>query len=424
MTVRGRLALRQSLHDARSILLKPGDPAMLVFCCLLITINAVTAFMFASNGAFNYNIYHDIAWFVNAHGTLPNRSQVLAPSITGAYADFTAPSLSVYRAVFSFHGANLQRAIYLAYEGIAYMIGVAILLRRRTRLGLSDETARLTALLVSSPVMAGWTMIFLEDKALFFALPVLVLASTAKFGKRAALLGLAAGWGGLSVLTIALLPLAAREGSRAPDRVKALWRSMLGLAVFIVSTLLAGGASLQLLRNRATRESGSLFWFPIWRLLGGSYSPVLRDLVMVAVGGTLIWAAYAGQIKFEEGFVALTALLLISSTNTSPIRIVCFLPLGIFVFRTDARRRLYLAAVAAWAAAMLVFALAAKFTDIGMFASPSSSSYEAAACKALVVNALLLIILAQTLKSAIQAWRQKQPQHSSETARLAHAVGA
>ena len=402
---------RGSLHRlwlaSRHLLLKPGDMAFLVLCALLIAAQGLIAFKLASRNASNYGIYRAIATFMNEHGTLPGRSQILPHNIGGSYADFTAPNLEVYRALFLLHGEHAQRAVYLGYESLIFMIGAVVVVRGRRRLGLSEETARLIALLVVSPVVAGSTFISLEDKALFFTLPLLVLASNAKFGKRAVALGLAAGWGGLSVLAIPLIPLAARNASGFTDRLRVFRRSALGLTVFLVSTLLAGGASLQLIQNRTTRESGAPFWFSIWRLAGGAYSPALRDVVVVVVS-ILVGSTYAKLIGFEEGFVALTALLLIVSTNTVPSRIVCFLPLGVFVLKSATRRRLYLAIVATWAALMF-FSNVAKHTTLGYFANWSSGPYAEEAIKALMVNAILLLILGLTLRSGVRVWKQRKP---------------
>jgi hypothetical protein len=103
---------------ARALLLRPSEATLVAFCGLLIALQALLAFGFASKSAFNYTIYRDIATFVNVHADLPSQKQSLGPNITGSYADFTAMNLTVYRALFWFHAAQTQRAVYLAYEAL------------------------------------------------------------------------------------------------------------------------------------------------------------------------------------------------------------------------------------------------------------------------------------------------------------------
>jgi hypothetical protein len=248
------------------------------------------------DSAFNFNIYRDVAEWVNRAGALPASEVVMPHGAAGRYGH---------------------------------------------RVGLTTGHSRALAVLIASPLVSGVLMVLLEDKAWFFAAPLAAVVIAGRWG-RAIAVGAVAGWLGAAVLTVALLLW---------DRERRRWdlgAALLGGAVAAAATVVAGRVSWDLIAHRGERESMSPFGLSVWRLLGDWYSPTMRLLAVAVLAAAVLIAYRVGRASFTGAYVALLAAALVVSTNTSWQRVVAIIVIGVAVWSTHVGRTRWLWVSAGW----------------------------------------------------------------------------
>jgi hypothetical protein len=388
--------LRKGLAATIRLLGRPTDNWFVFACWVLVLTWVILAFMWGRDAtASNYNIYRSTAIWVNSTGSLPERGDTLARGVQGVYADFTAMNLLIYRVLFSAESDKVQKALFLSYQFIIYGLGIMFVIKARDRLGLSRLHSRALALIVASPLVAAYTSFFLDDKALMFTLPVVALIVSSRWW-RPITTGVTAAWAGIGILTLSLLgrrdvPPVKREMSTTFGIHYFDLRAVaIGLVAFGAVTFAAGSQSVVLLQNRALRESQPPFAFSVWRLFGSYYVPV-RLGILALIGVALLIVAYRYVATYSEVFVALTALLLLASTNTVPGRVVAFLPLGVLVFRSSVSRWRYFAGMTVWAMLMFGLALVDKVPSAKAILVQAHSLVDWA--QVIFVNTLLVVVV-------------------------------
>jgi hypothetical protein len=378
--------------------MNPTNRVFMIGCGIVIVFYAAVAYAFAVHyHQFNYAIYRDAVDFFRQHGRVSGPHDVLRSGQPGSYSDFTPLNLQTYRVLFVAHSASIQRLTYLTYEATMLAIGVLVVVLRPERLGLSRLTGRLLALTVLSPAIALTTFGFLEDKVPFFTLVVLLLASPAERLWRSAMLGLVAAWGGFAGLALVLLPW---SWSGRPDLSpwkRAAIATAVGLSVFVAGNAVAGSGGSTLLSNRRARESIYAFWFSIWHLLDGADSVPVRLVIAGGIALVIVAAFYMKRLRFDAALIALSAVMLLASSNTQGYRLVFFCPLGVLLFRTDRARALYLGFTSLWAAIVYGCVLANKFVSISFLATDTHEGYLYLASEVLITNSCLLVIITAAL---------------------------
>jgi hypothetical protein len=281
-----------------------------------------------------------------------------------------------------------------------YSFGIMLGVVARRRIGLSRLHSRALALLIASPLVSAYTLFFLDDKALMFTLPLTALIVRARW-PRAITTGIVAAWAGVSLPTLSLL--ARRNGANAnktsPMRLFDIAAMLAGLIAFAAVSFAAGHQSAILLTNRGIRESQAPFAYSIWRYFGEYYMPV-RFAALAVLGATLLLAAYRFTATYAEAFVALTALMLLASTNTVPGRAVAMLPLGILAFRSCAGRWRYLAMLTAWSTVMFGFALSMRVSWAK--ATIDEAAFVVDWVQVVLVNLPLLVVIVAVARRASQ----------------------
>jgi hypothetical protein len=292
------------------------------------------------DSAFNFNIYRDVAEWVNRAGALPASEVVMPHGAAGRYADFPAVNLLVYRGVFA--GPTwLDQPAFLAWQVLGYSVAIVLAVLFGHRVGLTTGHSRALAVLIASPLVSGVLMVLLEDKAWFFAAPLAAVVIAGRWG-RAIAVGAVAGWLGAAVLTVALLLW---------DRERRRWdlgAALLGGAVAAAATVVAGRVSWDLIAHRGERESMSPFGLSVWRLLGDWYSPTMRLLAVAVLAAAVLIAYRVGRASFTGAYVALLAAALVVSTNTSWQRVVAIIVIGVAVWSTHVGRTRWLWVSAGW----------------------------------------------------------------------------
>lgn len=362
-------------------------------CGTLIVLWAAVASQLARPGsAFNYNIYRDVARSVSATGVLPDPAIRMAHGALGSYADFSAANALVYRILFFSGSDRLDLTLFLSWQVVGYVVAVIALIHAAPRLNVGPVATRLSALLVASPLVSGLGMLTLEDKAWFVAGPLLVLAMAGRFS-RALSAGVVGGWLGIGLVAVVLLILRTgiHGGESARSRID-LPAALVGGVAAACTLLVAGPSmSLRLVANRSLREDREPFAFSVWRLIGDAYLPSVR-VVLLAVLVLLVMAAvYKGASGWFAGYVALSAVLLLVSTNTSTQRVVALVVIGVVVASTAWQGR-WVAAAWMWAGLAAALAVSDRVTSLNQLSSNPSSDLWAAPFVLLVNGPLILII--------------------------------
>lgn len=312
----------------------------------------------------NFLIYTSFGNFVNTNGRLPESTELVSSdAIPGFYADFPAVSLRIYQ-LLSLSGESPNRFVWAAYF-ILPLLGVLIATALRgNRIGLSVSSAR--ALALTGLAMGTWTARFYEDKAHFLWVPLLafLLMSVAPW-LSAIVIGLFSGWTGL--LPFGPFYAAIREG-----RNKVLLFSLAAVAA-ILSVLAAGTASVELLQNRAARESGGTFWFGFWQ-----YVPLLDNSPTRTAFGLLAsaFALFAFQRRWLSlpAAVSASAIFIVTSSNSfQHTRIWMLLPLVVFLMPSVRSQLWYLLALFFWSCIPLVDFLGYGYVFAGIDITPTQN---------------------------------------------------
>lgn len=370
---------------ARELVTRPSDRVVVAALWGLLLLWALASFAVGRDAsAPNYNIYRSVAEWVNTTGGVPSAGQVLESGVNAVYADFTGPSLWIYRLLFLPIDPQFEKAAYLGYQAVAYGLAVWLIVFRRERLGLRPVHSRVLAALAASPMIAGASMLLLDDKAAILAGAVVVLAVTAPWW-RAVALGVVAAWTGAALLAMPLLLVHARH------RV-ALIPAVAGAAVFGVFTFSTGSATMTLFQNRLVREGGEPFAFSLWRLAGDGYG-LARYVLLLGLVAIALLGVYRGMLQWPEAFVMLAATMMLMSTNTVPSRIGGVVILGVLVFRRTRARTAYLAGVTVWSLLMLGLALAQRTVGGAVLSGSIEVPWWQSAPLVVVVNAPLLLIV-------------------------------
>lgn len=312
----------------------------------------------------NFLIYTSFGNFVNTNGRLPaDTDLVSSDAIPGYYADFPAVSLRIYQ-LLMLSGEAPNRFIWAAYFLIPLVAVLVYTALRGTRIGLSPASAR--ALALTGLAMGTWTARFFEDKAHFLWVPLLafLLISVVPW-LSAIVIGLFSGWTGL-------LPFGPFYAAIRARKYKVLLFALAAIAA-IISVLAAGTASVELLQNRASRETGSTFWFGYWQ-----YLPLLDNSPTRTAFG-LLASAFA-LIAFQRRWlslpaaVAASAIFIVTSSNSfQHTRIWMLLPLVVFLLPSVRSQLWYLLALFAWSCIPLIDFLGYGYIFSGVGITPTQN---------------------------------------------------
>jgi hypothetical protein len=369
------------------------------------TILAVVATLFLAVAAFlvgqhvgpgsNFALYEHFAQYRNTHGAYPT-AQVDSRAY---YFDFTALNAVIYRLLFASPG-RLHQAVFTAYELLTMLAGFlgAIALSNLGKIRRVELLA-IVVFFVANPLV--WRFLLSEDKANFFALPILCILALETFGfiAFAGAIGLFAGWLGIG---LAALPLLAADRAQ-PLRGRALALVVAG-AITAACFVVEGRDILVAIANRVTREGLDPIWYSVWQFIPGGGNAMLRKIVTVAFILCFPPLVWSGRLPLVPAFVAASTAYLLFSNTATVDRVMFYAPALIFCFAGTRARIAYLAGTAG----VLTFA-AVGYT----LASRHFAGHMPAALLAVFVLACNLPIVVPVIQVMRQAFGARPPAYSA-----------
>ncbi len=280
---------------------------------------------------YNYDIYAYFAGLSN-HGVdifhLGDRPGPFAAN----YLDFTPADLVIYKAVFAVQ-ERLPHAWFL-YQLLWGWLALALTWVVASRQNL--EPSRLWALalvVIISPAWLFLSAISGEDKLINAAVPLLLTVLVPERLIAAVVVGaLYAGVSGFGLLYMPLLAVACWH--RWPRQ----WLR-LGLTGLIAALLIAltwvpyWPDSLTMLANRTHRESLPPFWYSIWMLAPGLFSPLLSKGLTLIVVALASLAFLLRRTGFLAAIIAIAFAYFLTTNFMNHYRIVSMLFLPLLAMR-------------------------------------------------------------------------------------------
>jgi hypothetical protein len=326
------------------LLTKPSNRQFAVLFVFLGVLGYAFAVRLPSLGH-NFLIYTSFGSFVNANGRLPSDSDLVSVDrIPGYYADFPALSLRIYQAL-SLVGEEPNRFLWAAYFLLPLVLVLLATALRGPSIGLSPASARALALV--GLAVGTWTARFFEDKAHFLWIPLLAfLLMSVRPWLSAAVVGLFTGWTGLLPLG-PLYPAIRAQGNRIV---------LFGIAALAaaLALLAAGTWSIDLLQNRAARETGETFWFGFWQYLPFLDNSPTRTAFGLLASAFALLAYQRRWVSFPAAVSASTVFVVTASNSFQHTRIWMLLPLVVFLMPSVRSQVWYLLGLFLWSCIPLI----------------------------------------------------------------------
>lgn len=293
----------------------------------------------------NFLIYTSFGSFVNTNGRLPTNTELVSSdAIPGSYADFPAVSLRIYQAL-SLVGEEPNRFLWAVYFLLPLVLVLLAAALRGPSIGLAPASARALALV--GLAVGTWTARFFEDKAHFLWIPLLAfLLMSLRPWLSAAVVGLFTGWTGLLPLG-PLYPVIRALGNRIV---------LFGIAALAaaLALLAAGTWSIDLLRNRAARETGETFWFGFWQYLPFLDNSPTRTAFGLLASAFALLAYQRRWVSFPAAVGASTLFVVTASNSFQHTRIWMLLPLVVFLMPSVRSQLWYLFGFLIWSCIPLI----------------------------------------------------------------------
>jgi hypothetical protein len=280
---------------------------------------------------YNYLLYKFFSEISNSGVDIFNQNSAKMP-FDPKYLDFTPADLMIYKTVFYLQG-YVPRA-WFAYQLLWAWCAVA--LARVIVNKLEFDPARFWALAIVMAISPAWLFLSAlsgEDKLINAAFPLLLCLLTPKHPAAALMAGaLYAAISGFGLLYLPLLAVACWH--RWPGQWSRL-AALGGLAAGLIAAtwLVYWPDDKIMLANRAHRESLAPFWYSIWMLAPGLFSPLLGKALTLAMVAIATLAYFHKRASLLAAMIAIAFAYFLTTNFLNHNRIAPMLILPLLALR-------------------------------------------------------------------------------------------